>query len=131
MAAEPIPVPQTPVDGIADQVAHLRAAFDRGLTRPAAWRIQQIERVRDMMSENADASAEALRLDVGKPELEAYAADIMTLTEEAKAVATVTETATSTAPLDRAQLSARLKDLAASTPARSRSDWVRTRPRRN
>ena len=87
MAAEPIPVPQTPVDGIADQVAHLRAAFDRGLTRPAAWRIQQIERVREMMSENADAFAEALKLDVGKPELEAYAADIMIIAEEAKAVA--------------------------------------------
>ncbi len=87
MAAEPIPVPQTPIEGIADDVARLRAAFDSGLTRPAEWRIQQLERVRDMLRENADAFAEALRLDVGKPALEAYAADIAIIADEAKVFA--------------------------------------------
>ncbi len=87
MAAEPIPVPQTPVEGIADDVARLRATFDSGLTRPAEWRIQQIERVRDMMRDHADAFAEALHLDVGKPALEAYAADIAIIADEAKQVA--------------------------------------------
>jgi acyl-CoA reductase-like NAD-dependent aldehyde dehydrogenase len=87
MAAAPIPVPQTPVGDIAAQVARLRETFDTGLTRPAEWRIQQIGRVRDMMRENADALAYALKLDVGKPELEAYAADIMTVADEARQVA--------------------------------------------
>jgi len=87
MAAEPMPVPQTPIDGIAEDVARLRTTFESGLTRPPEWRIQQIERVRDMLSENADAFAEALRLDVGKPALEAYAADIAIVADEAKKVA--------------------------------------------
>jgi aldehyde dehydrogenase (NAD+) len=87
MAAETVPMPQTPLASIAEDVARLRAAFDSGLTRPAEWRIQQIERVRDMLREHADAFAEALRLDVGKPALEAYAADIATVADEAKKVA--------------------------------------------
>jgi len=87
MAAEPIPVPQTPVGDIAAQVARLREAFDSGLTRPAEWRIQQIGRVRDMMRENAEALAHALKLDVGKPELEAYGADVMAVSDEARKVA--------------------------------------------
>jgi len=87
MAAESIPVPHTDIHSIADDVARLRAAFESGLTRPAAWRIQQIERVRDMMRENADAFAEALALDVGKPAMEAYAADIAIVADEAKTFA--------------------------------------------
>ena len=86
MAAETIPVPHTPIDGIAEEIDRLRASFGTGLTRPAEWRIQQIDRVRDMMREHAADFAEALRADLGKPELEAYAADIMIVAEEAKKV---------------------------------------------
>jgi len=54
----------------------LRATFESGRTRPAAWRKAQLAGLRRMM---IDADAEltaALRADLGRPSMEAYAADI-------------------------------------------------------
>ena len=79
-----IPVPSSPIEQIAPLVARLRATFDSGRTRPLEWRRQQLERLIAFAKENGDRLVEALQADMGKPELEARAADIGQLTQEAK-----------------------------------------------
>jgi aldehyde dehydrogenase (NAD+) len=54
----------------------LRATFDSGRTRPLAWRQQQLAGLRRMMEEGDAELTEALRVDLGRPNMEAYAADI-------------------------------------------------------
>jgi aldehyde dehydrogenase (NAD+) len=67
--------PPSAVDAPALNKA-LRATFESGRTRPLAWRTAQIAGLRRMM-EDADAElTEALRQDLGRPSMEAYAADI-------------------------------------------------------
>lgn len=54
----------------------LRATFESGRTRPLAWREAQIAGLRRML-DDADAElTEALRQDLGRPSMEAYAADL-------------------------------------------------------
>jgi len=78
------PVPSHPVDEIAPTVARLRATFDAGKTRPLAWRRRQLEGLLRFAKENGDALVAALQADMGKPELEARAADVGQITTEAK-----------------------------------------------
>jgi aldehyde dehydrogenase (NAD+) len=78
------PVPTSPIDEIAPLVAHLRTTFDSGRTKPLAWRRAQLEALIRFAKENGDALVEALQADMGKPELEARAADIGQITQEAK-----------------------------------------------
>tara|TARA_R110002072_G_scaffold35951_2_gene105875 strand:- start:753 stop:2129 length:1377 start_codon:yes stop_codon:yes gene_type:complete len=59
-----------------DVIAPLRAAFERGKTRPLAYRRQQLEALRRMMNEHEERWFEALAKDLGKPTLEAYASEI-------------------------------------------------------
>lgn len=54
----------------------LRATFDGGRTRPLAWRKEQIAGLRRMMEEGEEELLEALRVDLGRPKVEAFAADI-------------------------------------------------------
>ncbi len=54
----------------------LRATFDSGRTRPLAWRQEQLAGLRRMMEEGEAELLEALRLDLGRPKVEAFAADI-------------------------------------------------------
>lgn len=54
----------------------LRATFESGRTRPAAWRKAQLAGLRRMMVDADAELTEALRQDLGRPSMEAYAADI-------------------------------------------------------
>jgi aldehyde dehydrogenase (NAD+) len=81
---QPAPVPTSPLDGIAPLVARLRETFDSGKTKPLAWRRAQLEALIRFAKENSDALVEALQADMGKPELEARAADVGQITQEAK-----------------------------------------------
>lgn len=54
----------------------LRATFDSGRTRSLAWRQAQLAGLRRMMDEADAELTEALRQDLGRPSMEAYAADI-------------------------------------------------------
>jgi len=54
----------------------LRATFDSGRSRPLAWRKEQIAGLRRMMEEGEEELLEALRVDLGRPKVEAFAADI-------------------------------------------------------
>jgi aldehyde dehydrogenase (NAD+) len=77
-------VPSSPIDEIAPLVARLRKTFETGRTKPLAWRRAQLEALIRFAKENSDALVEALQADMGKPELEARAADIGQITQEAK-----------------------------------------------
>ena len=39
----------TPLDAIAPKVAAARTAFEQGTTRPAAWRVATLERLRTLL----------------------------------------------------------------------------------
>jgi aldehyde dehydrogenase (NAD+) len=70
------PVPSTDLQRIPALVGDLRATFESGRTRPLAWRRDQLKQLRAMVSDHGDEFVDALRADLGKPELEAYAMDI-------------------------------------------------------
>ncbi|MGE4609416.1 MAG: aldehyde dehydrogenase family protein, partial [Myxococcota bacterium] len=78
------PVPTSPIDEIAPLVARLRKTFDSGKTKPLEWRRTQLEALVRFAKENGDQLVEALQADMGKPELEARAADVGQITQEAK-----------------------------------------------
>ncbi|HEX4868524.1 MAG TPA: aldehyde dehydrogenase family protein [Acidimicrobiales bacterium] len=54
----------------------LRATFDSGRTRSVAWRQAQLAGLRRMLDEADAELTEALRQDLGRPSMEAYAADL-------------------------------------------------------
>jgi aldehyde dehydrogenase (NAD+) len=54
----------------------LRATFETGRTRPLAWRKEQLAGLRRMLVDGEAELVEALRQDLGRPSLEAFAADI-------------------------------------------------------
>jgi aldehyde dehydrogenase (NAD+) len=84
MSATALAVPSSPIEAIPATVAQLRATFDSGKTRPLAWRRQQLQGLLAFAKENSDRLVEALQADLGKPELEARAADIGQVSQEAK-----------------------------------------------
>lgn len=79
-----VPTPHSPVDDIPPLVARLRATFDSGKTRPLAWRREQLQGLLRYGKEQSARLAEALHADLRKPTLEAYAADISQVSNEAK-----------------------------------------------
>ncbi|MFE8992838.1 aldehyde dehydrogenase family protein [Streptomyces collinus] len=60
----------------ADVVARLRATFRTGRTKPMEWRMTQLRRLRDMLTENGADLAAALRADLGKSATEAFRTEI-------------------------------------------------------
>lgn len=63
-------------------VARLRTTFDEGRTRPLEWRKRQLRALSRMLREREDEVLHALHLDVGKPRLEAWLAEISHLETE-------------------------------------------------
>lgn len=78
------PVPSTDVERIPGLVSDLRKTFESGRTRPLGWRRQQIGRLRELVRDHGDELVEALRADLRKPSLEAWAADVGQVTVEAR-----------------------------------------------
>lgn len=66
----------TPLDQIPREVERLRARFRSGVTRPLAWRLDALRRLRRLLEEREAEALAALRADLGKPTLEAYASEI-------------------------------------------------------
>lgn len=54
----------------------LRATFRKGVTRPFAWRRHQLLQLARMAQENAEAFADALYADLGRPRMESYFAEV-------------------------------------------------------
>lgn len=63
-------------------VARIRASFDSGVTRPLAYRQQQLSGLARFCEERERQIEEALYADLGKPAQEAFAADIAFLSRE-------------------------------------------------
>ena len=66
----------TPLADIAPKVAAARTAFDAGATRPAAWRVATLERMRSLLEEREGRLLDALAADFGKPRAEAWATEL-------------------------------------------------------
>ena len=66
----------TPVLDAAALVGRLRATFDSGRTRPVAWRRDQLHQLRTLLRDGEAELLAALAADLGKPAIEAYAADV-------------------------------------------------------
>jgi aldehyde dehydrogenase (NAD+) len=64
-------------------VARARQGFESGRTRPLAWRLEQLQRLEDMIRENGDRLVEALQADLRKPALEAWTTDVGAVAGEA------------------------------------------------
>jgi aldehyde dehydrogenase (NAD+) len=54
----------------------LNENFRKGLTRPLAWRRNQLHNLARMAQDNAEAFAQALATDLGRPKMEAYFAEV-------------------------------------------------------
>ncbi|MEV7974484.1 aldehyde dehydrogenase family protein [Streptomyces sp. NPDC086519] len=66
----------------AETVARLRATFNTGRTRPVAWRKQQLQALRRLLTEHEDVFAQALHTDLGKSATESHMMEIGFLVRE-------------------------------------------------
>jgi aldehyde dehydrogenase (NAD+) len=57
-------------------VEQARAAFDRGVTKPYAWRVEQLRAMRRMLVEHEAEVADALKEDLGKAGTESWVTEI-------------------------------------------------------
>jgi aldehyde dehydrogenase (NAD+) len=62
--------------GIEARLARCRQAFASGVTRPAAWRLAQLESLEAMLAEQEARLCEALYEDLGKPASEAWLTEV-------------------------------------------------------
>jgi aldehyde dehydrogenase (NAD+) len=66
----------TALDQIAGTVTAARAAFDAGTTKPLAWRVATLEKLRAAVVAREAELLEALAADFGKPRTEAWATEV-------------------------------------------------------
>ncbi len=71
---------------IVATVERLRRAYDAGVTRPLAWRMQQLRQMGAMLRDNEDAMLKALASDLGKPTFEAWGGETSFLAADLKYV---------------------------------------------
>ena len=64
----------------------LRNSYNEGVTRPLAWRKDQLEQMVKMLEENESAFLDALATDLGKPRVEGFITDIAFVTSEVKSM---------------------------------------------
>ena len=76
--------PDTSTAAVPARVAALRATFESGVTRSLEWRQEQLDALIRFCDEQEEALIEAIVSDLGRPWLEAYAADIGTTAAEIK-----------------------------------------------
>ena len=69
---------------VVDAVAAARDAFDRGVTRPVAWRERQLDALVRLLDHGEGRLLDALATDVGKPRMEAWASDLGVTASEVK-----------------------------------------------
>lgn len=74
----------TPIGDVASLVEQLRKTFDSGRTRPLEWRQQQLDGLLAFLQAHASALESAMKSDLGRPTLEAWAADIGATAAEVK-----------------------------------------------
>lgn len=67
---------ETPLDQIPSIVDGARAAYESGRTQPLEWRVETLQRLRDLLVEHEADLTAALAEDLGKPPFEAWGTDI-------------------------------------------------------
>ncbi|MEM1413628.1 MAG: aldehyde dehydrogenase family protein [Myxococcota bacterium] len=65
-----------PLDAIPGVVAQARARFETGATRSLDWRLRQLDGIARFLTERETEILDALHLDLGKPDIEAYGAEV-------------------------------------------------------
>lgn len=70
-----------PLEKFPEIRAELRRTFASGRTKSVAWRQQQLLQLARLIQENADAFADALNSDLGKPRFEVHLAEVSLTTE--------------------------------------------------
>jgi aldehyde dehydrogenase (NAD+) len=65
-----------PLTGIAGVVDAARESFVSGRTKPRAWRVQTLRRLRHIVNEHQQALLDAMAADLGKPGFEAWVTEI-------------------------------------------------------
>lgn len=73
----------TPVDEIGPLVSGVRAAARSGRTRPLAWRLRTLERLRALVTGRTDELVAALDRDLGKCEAETLLSEVSVVVSEA------------------------------------------------
>ncbi|HJK92592.1 MAG TPA: aldehyde dehydrogenase family protein [Polyangiaceae bacterium LLY-WYZ-15_(1-7)] len=68
--------PEDVLDAIPDIVASLRERYETGVTHDLDWRLRQLDGIARFVSERERDILDALHADVGKPEMEAYGAEV-------------------------------------------------------
>ena len=82
-----VSTPSPDVPGQAsDLVGSLRTYFERGSTKPLAWRLSQMDALEHLLRERERDILAALRADLGKPETEAYSSEIGMIHSEIRLV---------------------------------------------
>ncbi|CAG0949563.1 aldehyde dehydrogenase (NAD+) [Myxococcaceae bacterium] len=72
----PAAIPRTDVSTIPDQVKRLRTAFDSGRTRPEAWRREQLQQLKRLLTTHGQELVDAIHADLGRPEIEGWITDV-------------------------------------------------------
>ena len=73
---EPVSNPTTAIDEIPALVDASRQTFEGGRSRPLSWRRQQLDALSRLITERETEICDALHADLGKPALEAFAAEV-------------------------------------------------------
>ena len=76
--------PHTDIASISGTVAKLRNTYNSRITRPLAWRRQQLQNMIKMLDDNEAELLEALKVDLGKPTAEGFITDLAFVTGEIK-----------------------------------------------
>jgi aldehyde dehydrogenase (NAD+) len=74
--------PVTTRRGIPDTVAHLRATFRSGRTKPLTWRLNQLAAIERMVNERERDLCDAMMTDLGRPAVEGWLADVAPVASE-------------------------------------------------
>jgi aldehyde dehydrogenase (NAD+) len=64
------------LDYLGEAVSALRGHFETGITRSYEWRMKQLDGLARLLASEENAIVEALGKDVGKPRIEAWAAEV-------------------------------------------------------
>ncbi|CAH0695749.1 unnamed protein product [Spodoptera exigua] len=71
---------------VAEAVEKARDAYNRGVTRPVKWRLQQLKNLLRMYEENQNAMIEALRKDLRRSKMESVMLEVAYLINDLKSI---------------------------------------------
>jgi len=76
------PQRSTPLPAIREAHARLLATYATGRTRRYEWRVEQLEGVRRLLTENSERVCDAVRADLGRPKMESVIGEVTPVVAE-------------------------------------------------